>query len=212
MKNFPQTLVKRYDKLASEDCCLSCGKAFSFSRVQAGEVCVDLGSGQGHDVLRMAIVAGETGRAYGIDLSQGMIETARNNLAKLQLKNVAFISSPLEAIQLDNDLADVVISNCTINHSLEQARVWKEVFRILKPGGRFVVSDIYSLEQVPSEYANDPVAVSECWAGAVIKEKYLQNIIDAGFTNLEILEESLPYDKGKIRLASFTINGKKPSN
>lgn len=209
MNSFSQTIAKRYDSLASEECCLSCGKALSFSGVQAGEICVDLGSGKGHDVLRMAILSGDTGFAYGIDMSEAMMETASNNAGKLQLKNVAFIRSPLEEIQLESEMADVVISNCTINHSLNQAKVWQEIARILKPGGRFVVSDIYAIEKIPEKYANDPVAVSECWAGAVIQEEYIKNIIDAGLTGLEILEESSPYEKGKVRVASFTISGKK---
>ncbi len=212
MNTFSQTIVKRYDSLASEDCCLSCGKALSFANVQAGEVCVDLGSGKGHDVLRMAILSGPEGFVYGLDMSEGMIEVARNNASKLQLKNVTFVKSPLEDIPLESEMADVVISNCTINHSLDQAKVWSEIARILKPGGRFVVSDIYALEKVPEKYANDPVAVSECWAGAVIQEEYIQNILDAGLTGLGILEESLPYEKGKVRVASFTISGKKSTN
>lgn len=212
MDSFSQTLVKRYDRLAGEDCCLSCGKAISFANVKTGEICVDLGSGQGHDVLRMAILSGKTGFVYGIDMSEGMMETARNNAKKLHVNHVDFLHSPLEEIHLENNMADVVISNCTINHSLDQAKVWKEISRILKPGGRFVVSDIYALEKVPTSYANDPEAVAECWAGAIIREEYIQNIIDAGLAGLEILEESLPYEKGKIKVASFTISGKKLSN
>ncbi len=212
MGTFSQTVVKRYNDLSKEDCCLSCGKALSFANVQAGETCVDLGSGQGHDVLRMAILAGDSGFSYGIDISEGMIETARNNASKLQLKNVSFIRSPLESLTLENNITDVVISNCTINHSLDQAKVWREIARILKPGGRFVVSDIYALEQVPDEFASDPKAVSECWAGAVVKDMYIKHILDAGMEHLEMLEESLPYEKGKIRVASFTISGQKISN
>ena len=211
MNTFSQTVVKRYNGLSQEDCCLSCGKAFSFAGVLAGEVCVDLGSGQGHDVLRMAILTGESGFSYGIDISEGMIEAARNNASKLQLKNVSFVHSPLESLTLESNSADVVISNCTINHSLDQAKVWQEIARILKPGGRFVVSDIYSLEQVPEEFASDPEAVSECWAGAVIKDIYIKNILEAGMEKLEMLEESLPYEKCKIRVASFTISGQKIS-
>lgn len=84
-----------------------------------------------------------------------------------------------------------------------------EIFRILKKGGRFVVSDIYSTEPVPEEYKNDPVAVSECWAGSVTREEYLDQLRSAGFLNIEIIEESSPYEKGKIRVASWTIAGYK---
>ncbi len=210
MNQYSASISSRYDELAGQACCLSCGAALSLADIKPGFVCVDLGSGKGHDVLRMAVMTGETGFAYGIDISDGMMETARNNAAKLQLKHVAFIKSELENIQLDSHLADVVISNCTINHSLDQAAVWREISRILKPGGSFVVSDIYALEEVPSAYASDPRAVAECWAGAVVKETYLQNVMDAGLSDIEIIEESRPYEKGSIFVASFTIKGRKP--
>jgi arsenite methyltransferase len=209
MNPFSQTVVKRYDGLSKEDCCLSCGNALSFAGIQTGEVCVDLGSGQGHDVLRMAILTGDSGFSYGIDISDGMIDTARNKAIKLQINHVAFIHSPLESLTLNNNIADVVISNCSINHSLDQAKVWQEIYRILKPGGRFVVSDIYALEEVPQVYAIDPLSVAECWAGAVVKERYIQNMIEAGMKNLEIIEESSPYKKGEIHVVSFTISGRK---
>lgn len=210
MKTFSGAIKKRYDELSSEDCCLSCGKALSYAEILPGQVCVDLGSGKGHDVLRMALLTGEEGRVIGIDLSDGMITAAMENAKRLQITHVDFIKSPLEQLSLHDELADVVISNCTINHSLEQGKVWQEIGRILKPGGHFAISDIYALQKVPAKYVSDPVAVSECWAGAVTLEEYLQNILKAGFTDLEMLEESKPYQKGEIEVASFTIRGTKP--
>ena len=204
---FTAAISKRYDELSGQECCLSCGGAFSFAAIEEGFVCVDLGCGKGLDVLRMATLAGEPGFAYGVDISEGMMQTARANASKLQLTNVDFIKSPLEHIDLADDIADLVISNCTINHSLEQEKVWREIARILKPGGRFVVSDIYALDVVPDHFRNDPDAVSQCWAGAVIKETYMANILAAGFQQLEIIEESAPYEKGTIRVASFTVQG-----
>lgn len=209
MEKFPAAIADRYDALSGQECCLSCGQALSFAEIAAGSICVDLGSGQGYDVLRMAILTGESGFAYGVDISDGMIQAARENLSKLKLRHAAFIKSPLENIDLGDAMADVIISNCTINHSHEQHRVWEEISRILKPGGMFVVSDIYALESVPRVYAEDPVAVSECWAGAVTRDNYMKHVMDAGLTDLEILEESLPYEKGAIRVASFTLRGRK---
>lgn len=210
MFKYPEAISKRYDSLSKQECCLSCGSALSLADIRKGQVCVDLGCGKGHDVLRMAIMAGSKGFAYGIDISDGMMETARANAEKSGLKNAAFLKCPLEKLSLQSDTADLVLSNCTINHSLDQARVWKEVARILKSGGRFVVSDIYAMEEVPAQYRAEPEAVAECWAGAVEKEVYLANILDAGFRNIEILEESDPYEKGAIRVASFTLRGFKP--
>ncbi|MCU0456495.1 MAG: methyltransferase domain-containing protein [Bacteroidales bacterium] len=103
-----------------------------------------------------------------------------------------------------------MISNCTINHSYDKVAVWNEIYRILKAGGRFVVSDIYSTEKVPDEFRNDPVAVAECWAGAVTREEYLLQLEKAGFEKIKIIEESEPYAKGKIKVSSWTVTGKKP--
>lgn len=208
-ENFTQAISKRYDVLSDQECCLSCGGAINYADIKPGFRCADLGSGKGYDVLKMATMAGEEGFAWGVDVSESMMETARENARKLNLKNTAFVKSELESINLPDNSLDVVLSNCTINHSLDQDKVWKEIFRILKPGGTFVVSDIYASEEVPDKYRNDPEAVAECWAGAETKEKYYANLQNAGFGKVEILEESVPYEKGKIKVSSFTIKGQK---
>lgn len=202
---------KRYSQLAEATCCLSCGGAVNYAEVKPGEVCVDLGSGRGTDVLRMAENVGDKGFIYGIDISDGMLEKARMNAEKFGITNVKFIGSELENIGLTDLTADLVISNCTINHAADKQLVWNEIFRILKKGGRFVVSDIYAIQPIPDEYRNDPVAVSECWAGAVTRDEYLKQLQMAGFSSITILEESAPYEKGKVMVASWTIAGKRPS-
>jgi len=201
----------RYSELAKSDCCLSCGGAINYAEPLTGEVCVDLGSGRGTDVLRMAESVGETGFVYGIDISDGMLEKARQNAEKFKVTNVRFVKSELEKLQLPDKVADLVISNCTLNHADDKQAVWNEIYRILKDGGRFVISDIYSTTQVPDEYRKDPVAVAECWAGSVTREEYLVQLENAGFSTVNIIEESTPYDKGKIKVASWTIAAKKPS-
>jgi arsenite methyltransferase len=200
----------RYSQLAKTECCLSCGGALNFSKVRAGEICVDLGSGRGTDVLRMAEEVGEHGFAYGIDISDGMLATARDNAAKFGIDNVKFVRSELEKIELPDQTADLVISNCTINHAADKSAVWNEIYRILKKGGRFVVSDIYATSPVPEAYRNDPVAVSECWAGSVTRGEYLETLSVAGFQSITILEESKPYPKGKVEVSSFTVAGERP--
>lgn len=202
-------IEKRYDILAEENCCLSCGSAIHLSNAQPGEVCVDLGCGRGNDVLRLASEVGEAGFVYGLDISEGMLEKAQKTAEKLNVKNVKFIRTNLETISLPDDSVDLLISNCTINHVADKKSVWKEIYRVLKNGGRFVVSDIYSENTVPDEFKNDPVAVSECWAGAETKEVYLKTLYDTGFKTINILEESKPYSKGKITVSSFTISGTK---
>lgn len=199
----------RYSELAESDCCLSCGGAINYAEPTTGEVCVDLGSGRGTDVLRMAESVGETGFVYGIDISDGMLEKARRNAEKFEVKNVSFVRSELEKLELPNEVANLVISNCTLNHASDKQAVWNEIFRILKKGGRFVISDIYSTVPIADEYRNDPAAVAECWAGSVTRPEYMQHLEKAGFASVEILEESAPYAKGNAEVCSFTIAGNK---
>ncbi|MDA3928100.1 MAG: methyltransferase domain-containing protein [Prolixibacteraceae bacterium] len=199
----------RYSLLAEDTCCLSCGGAVDKSGARKGEVCIDLGSGRGTDVIRLAETVGEKGFAYGIDVTDKMIAKAEKTAAKMNIKNVKFIQSDLETIPLKDEIADLIISNCTLNHVGQKQKVWNEIFRLLKNGGRFVISDIYSSDIVPEEYATDPEAVAECWAGSIPKADYLKIIKKAGFNELKILEESAPYPKGKIEVSSFTITATK---
>ena len=199
----------RYSNLADTSCCLSCGGAINHSKAAAGEVCVDLGSGRGTDAMRLAEEVGADGMVYGLDLSDGMIQKAEKTANRLGVKNVKFIKTDLEAMPLEDKTVDLVISNCVINHAANKQNVWNEVHRILKSGGRFVVSDIFSSAPVPPEFKNDPEAVAECWAGSVTREVYLKQLENAGFKDIEILEESDPYPKGQIEVSSWTILGKK---
>jgi ubiquinone/menaquinone biosynthesis C-methylase UbiE len=200
---------KRYSALAESECCLSCGGAINYSEASEGEICVDLGSGRGTDAIRLAETVGEKGFVYGMDISEGMIRKARSTAEKLGIKNIEFIFSKLEKITLADDTADLVISNCTINHSPDKQVVWNEIYRILKNGGRFVISDIYAINPIPEEYRNDPVAVSECWAGSVTRNEYLDQLRKAGFNSVTILEESSPYEKGKAMISSWTVAARK---
>lgn len=204
-----ESINSRYSVLAQSACCLSCGGAVNYADVKPGEICVDLGSGRGNDVLRMADAAGDGGFAYGIDVSDGMLEKAVSTAKKFGVKNVSFLKSRLEELPLENSSADIVISNCTINHAEDKDAVWCEIYRVLKPGGRFVVSDIYSLEPVPDEYRTDPQAVAECWGGSVTRDEYMQSLENAGFRDVNIIEESAAYAKGKINVASWTIKAHK---
>jgi arsenite methyltransferase len=202
---------KRYSALAESTCCLSCGGAVDHSKAKPNEICVDLGSGRGTDVIRLAEIVGSEGYVYGVDISEGMIKKSSDTAKRLGISNVEFIHSTLEKISLKSNRADLVISNCTINHSSDKQAVWNEIFRILKCGGRFVISDIYSVSQIPDEYKNDPVAIAECWAGSVTRNEYLEHLQHAGFSSINIIEESEPYEKGKVMVASWTIAGIKPT-
>jgi len=206
-----QAINLRYSELAQTSCCLSCGGAINHSKAVAGETCVDLGSGRGTDVLRLAESVGPAGFVYGIDISDGMLDKARHHAAQLGVGNVSFLKANLEALPIEDGTVDLVISNCTINHADDKQKVWNEIFRILGNGGRFVISDIYSMTPVPEEYRNDPEAVAECWAGSVTRDEYVDQLGKAGFTDVQILEESEPYAKGKVEVVSWTILGTKRS-
>jgi SAM-dependent methyltransferase len=199
----------RYGELAESSCCMSCGTAVGLCKPEPGQVCLDLGSGRGTDVLRLAEQVGPNGHAYGIDITEAMLEKARKTAAKLGVTNATFLHSELEKLDLPDQTADWVTSNCVLNHAGDKARVWREIARVMKKGGQFVVSDIYAVEPVPAEYRDDPAAIAECWAGAVTKDEYLLHILRAGLIDVRILEESEPYPKGKTRVVSFTLSGRK---
>jgi arsenite methyltransferase len=207
MKN--EAINNRYSILAEESCCLSCGGAMKYSKPVSGEICVDLGCGRGNDALRLAEEVGFTGFVHGIDISDGMIAKAETTAKKLGTKNIKFHKAELENLPLEDNSVDLIISNCTINHSSDKQKVWTEISRILRNGGRFIISDIYAASDVPEEYRNNPQAVAECWAGAVTRKEYLEHVKGAGLKKIEILEESKPYSKGKIEVISFTIKGQK---
>lgn len=207
---FTLSIDQRYSGLAEDNCCLSCGKAIEYADAKPGEVCVDLGSGRGTDVIRMSEAVGNKGFVYGLDISDGMLEKARKNALRMGVDNVLFKKAVLEDLPLPDNCADLVISNCVLNHADDKGKVWKEIFRILKPGGRFAVSDIFSTVPVPEKYRNDPEAVAECWAGADTREVYLETVAAAGFPEIEVTEESSPYPKGEIEVCSFTLAAKKP--
>lgn len=205
-------IESRYTALAATTSCLSCGSAISHADVRPGQICVDLGSGRGTDVLRLAEQVGPTGHAWGIDLTEAMLTRARQAAQKLGVTNATFVRSSLERLELPNESADWVFSNCVLNHADDKLAVWREIHRVLKPGGGFVVSDIYAVEEIAPELKHDPAAVAECWAGAVSRDEYLVHIQHAGLREVRVLEESEPYVKGQARVASFTVAGRKNSS
>lgn len=207
-----EAINERYTSLSETSCCLSCGGAINHAKPQPGETCVDLGSGRGNDVIRLAEEVGENGFVFGIDISEGMIAKANATLEKFEVQNARILKAELESLPLRDDSIHLVISNCTINHASDKPAVWGEVYRILKSGGRFVVSDIYAVQPIAEKYRNDPAAVAECWAGSVTRAEYLTMLEKAGFSDIKIFEESEPYAKGQAEVASFTISGYKREN
>ncbi len=202
---------ERYSGLCCSTGNLSCGGAAEHVEARTGECGVDLGSGRGRELFSLVDRVGNTGRLIGIDLADGMVAVATETARTQGLSIVEFRQRELHDTGLEDASVDFMISNCAINHAPDKDAVYREAFRFLKPGGRFVVSDIYATSEVPAQFAHDPDAVAECWGGAVTREAYLATLVNAGFHALEVLEDSEPYAKGSIEVCSFTIRGRKPA-
>jgi arsenite methyltransferase len=198
----------RYASLASSCCSLSCGSALDLAAPAPCETLVDLGCGRGQDVVRAAGRVGPRGFAIGIDHSAEMLEKARAAIPPF-LANVRLVRSDLAALDLADATADVVVSNCTVNHAPDKAAVYREIHRILKPGGRFVVSDVVAEAELPEAVRADPAAWAACYGGAIPEAEYVAAVRAGGFGDLEVLERSAPYDKGGVRVLSLTLKGTK---
>ena len=194
----------RYAGLSTSCCSLSCGSALELAQPRVGEVVVDLGCGRGRDVIRAAGMVGSSGRAIGVDFTEAMLATARKSVPP-QLDNVAFVRCDLSALDLSDASVDVVVSNCTINHAPDKAAVYRELHRVLKPGGRFVVSDVIADQELPESVRNDPAAWAACYGGAIPEAEYRSAIEAAGFADIEVLDLSAPYEKGGVMVRSITV-------
>jgi SAM-dependent methyltransferase len=172
---------------------LSCGDPVAFSQLREGDVVVDLGSGSGKDVFLAAQRVGPTGRVVGVDMTPEMVALARQNAETFSqrtgLRNVEFREGQIENLPIDDASADVVISNCVINLSPDKPRVFREVYRVLKPGGRMVVSDIVLNRDLPARVRDDEDLYVACIAGAWRREDYLGAVRDAGFPRIEVLSD-----------------------
>ena len=167
---------------------LSCGNPLATAHLKPGEVVVDLGSGGGLDIFLAAPKVGPTGRAIGIDMTDDMLELARKNASKAELSNVEFRKGTIDDIPLETGLADVVISNCVINLAPDKNKVFREIFRVLKPGGRVAVSDIALKRELPKELAENVAAVVGCIAGAISFEDYEKGLKEAGFQHVAVVD------------------------
>ena len=165
---------------------LGCGNPTALAALKAGETVLDLGSGGGIDVLLSARRVGPTGKAYCLDMTDDMLALARQNQKKAGVENVEFLKGEIENIPLPDGSVDVIISNCVINLSGDKDRVLKEAFRVLKPGGRFAVSDVVVRGDVPEEVRQHMLLWVGCIAGALRDSDYIKKLTDAGFAGVEI--------------------------
>ena len=165
---------------------LGCGNPTALAKLSPGEVVLDLGSGGGIDVLLSAKRVGPTGKAYGLDMTDEMLALANENKRKAGVENVEFLKGEIEHIPLPDDCVDVVISNCVINLSADKDRVLREALRVLKPGGRFAVSDVVTRGEMPAEIRQSALLWVGCVAGALEENEYRSKLASAGFEKIEI--------------------------
>jgi arsenite methyltransferase len=165
---------------------LGCGNPTALAQIQAGETVLDLGSGGGIDVLLSARRVGPTGKAYGLDMTDEMLALARENQKKSGVTNVEFLKGAIENIPLPDNSVDVIISNCVINLSGDKDRVLREAFRVLKPGGRFAISDVVVRGEVPPEIRKSMELWVGCIAGALEEYEYRDKLFRAGFESIDI--------------------------
>jgi SAM-dependent methyltransferase len=167
---------------------LSCGNPTAFAGLRPGEVVVDLGCGGGLDVLLAAARVGPTGKAIGIDMTPEMIERARRNSLRQGVSNVEFHLATIDQLPLPDSSVDCLISNCVINLAPDKPAVFREMFRVLKPGGRVAVSDIALKKSLPDCLGRDILAYVGCIAGAVLVEDYLRDLEEAGFAAVQVVD------------------------
>ena len=169
---------------------LGCGNPVALASIKEGETVLDLGSGAGFDAFLAARAVGKSGRVIGVDMTPEMLDKARGNARKGGYGNVEFRLGEIENLPVADRTADVIISNCVINLSPDKERVFREAFRVLKPGGRLMVSDIVLLNRLSAALIESIEAYVGCVAGAIMKEEYLRAIGEAGFENIEIVGET----------------------
>jgi arsenite methyltransferase len=186
---------------------LGCGNPTAVAEPHEGETVLDLGSGGGIDVLLSAKRVGPRGKAHGLDMTDEMLALARENAQKAGVENVEFHKGYIEEIPLPDASVDVVISNCVVNLSADKAKVLREVARVLRPGGRFAVSDVIADEGMDDATRADMQAYTGCVAGALTEQKFRAALTDAGLTDIEIRETHRVHDQA----ASAIVRARKPA-
>jgi len=169
---------------------LGCGNPLAFSAIREGDTVLDLGSGAGFDCFLASAQVGSSGKVIGVDMTSEMIEKARENAKKGHYENVEFRLGEIEKLPVADDSVHLIISNCVINLSPDKGKVFQEAFRVLKPGGRIMISDIVLLRELPNSIRSSIEAYIGCVSGAIRKDEYLQKIRDAGFQEVKIIGET----------------------
>lgn len=221
------TQLKGYNPDA--DLGLGCGLPTEFAKIKKGDTVIDLGSGAGNDCFIARALTGETGKIIGIDFTDKMVEKARTNAEKLGYHNVEFRFGDIEKMPVSADVADVVVSNCVLNLVPNKFNVLKEVYRVLKPGGHFSISDIVLEGELPAQLKQAAEMYAGCVSGAIQKQVYLELITSTGFINVTVQkekiitvpddillnyiskEEILSFKNSHIGIYSVTVYAEKPA-
>ncbi len=208
---------------------LGCGLPTEFAHIKEGDTVIDLGSGAGNDAFVARRFTGEGGKVIGIDFTEAMIRRARENAEKLKLNNVEFRQGDIEDIPVTANKADVIVSNCVLNLVPNKHKVFGEIYRVLKPGGHFSISDIVLEGELPAKWKEVAELYAGCVSGAIQKNEYLGIIDEAGFKNITVQkdktivipgdilaaylgpEEIAEYKTGKTRITSLTVYAEKPA-
>ncbi|MCX8044565.1 MAG: arsenite methyltransferase [Desulfobacterota bacterium] len=225
---FHQDYSKKDGYVKEADLGLGCGIPTDAVNLKPGDTVIDLGSGAGNDVFIARRLVGATGKVIGVDMTQAMIERARQIAEKLGYKNVEFRLGEIEQLPFDDNTADVIISNCVINLVSDKRKAFHEIFRVLKPGGRFGISDIVVTGKLPEKIQSAAEMYAGCIAGALTKDDYIALISESGFTNVSIKKERIytipdtimlqylspqelqDYKQSGVSILSITFYGEKP--
>ncbi len=213
---------------ADADLGLGCGLPTRFAKIQKGDTVIDLGSGAGNDCFIARHETGETGKVIGIDFTEAMIKRARANAEKLGFNNVEFRQGDIEQMPVSDNVADVIVSNCVLNLVPDKKKVIKEIYRTLKPGGHFSITDIVLVGDLPEKFRADAEMYAGCVTGAIQKADYLKHVKESGFENISIQKEKpiiIPdeildrylnstekedFKKGTVGIFSITVFAQKP--
>ena len=185
---------------------LGCGLPTEFALIKEGDVVIDLGSGAGNDAFVARAIAGDKGKVIGIDFTNEMINKARENADKLGFNNVEFRKGDIENMPVTANKADVIISNCVLNLVPDKEKAFKEIFRVLKPGGHFSVSDVVASGELPASIKSGAELYAGCVSGAIIKEEYLGLIEKTGFDNIKVQKERVIEIPDDIYLKFITVD------
>jgi ubiquinone/menaquinone biosynthesis C-methylase UbiE len=207
--DFRKRITERYDSESQQCSSLGCGDPLAHLALRPGETIIDIGCGNGNEMIRASHEVGTDGHVMGIDLSPRMLIEARRSARNQGLGNCRFIYASADRIPLRAGIADAVMSNCSINHAPDKWLVFSEIYRVLRPAGRLVVSDIYSSEALPDNIRNDPDMWAQCLGGAITRKEYLGAMTSAGFTDIRVVNEETSRKKARFGIFTFTVVARK---